>query len=193
MSDIPIDTLERWALAVHQWLADDDQHGEVIADAMVATRLDRAAVLAGIQHLRDEGFWVIQVDDRGRITASMIDEPMFTRATPVACFHRRTRIDERTRTVTCRDCGSLVAPFDTLVICAQDELRRQASRDLCIRQEREYTKRLEATKREEANAKARVRTARDRASELEARCRQLQAQVEGLELLAVRPAMEVAR
>jgi hypothetical protein len=186
MTEIPRETLERWALAVHEWLAADDHGSGVIADVIVGTKLDRRAVMAGIQVLRDEGLWVIQVDERGRIRASAVTEPMFTKPEyRVRCMHRSTSIDDRQRIVSCNACGDLLDPFDVLHYIAFDgELRMAAGRDRARSESARAQKELEAVKREEANAKARVRAARDRAAHLEARIRQLQAEVEGLEQLA---------
>lgn len=185
MTEIPRDTLERWALEVHRWLMDPEHAGTgVIADAMVGTGLDRRAVLAGIQVLRDEGLWVIQVDDRGRIRAAQSTDPMFTRPEHrTSCAHRNTIIDARQRIVSCTKCGDLLDPFDVLNEVANAELRWTAATDRAERQARDATRRLADVERQEANAKARVRTAQTRATELEHRIRQLSAELEGLERL----------
>lgn len=186
-TEIPRDTLERWALAVHDWLSEAEGLG-VVAEAMVATKMDRRAVLAGIQLLRDEGLWVVQVDERGRIRASPIDDPMFVKA-PLPdrwCHHHRTYIDASHRLVSCRDCGMLIDPFDALNDIANHQIRLRVTADHAQRESDARAKSLAKVKREEDNAKARVRAARDRAAELEVRVRQLQAEVEALERLAAR-------
>lgn len=184
-TEIPRDTLERWALAVHAWLCDAEGVG-VVAEAMVATKMDRRAVMAGIQLLRDEALWVIEVDERGMISASAVTEPMFTKPEyRVRCMHRSTSIDGRQRIVSCNACGDLLDPFDVLnEIANAGQLRWIVGSEMSRREAEQRAAQLAKVKREEDNAKARVRTARDRATELEARVRQLQAEVEGLERLA---------
>jgi hypothetical protein len=70
---------------------------------------------------------------------------------------RRVELDVRARRVYCRDCGEEVPAFDYIERLARD-FERYLSRMKEARRETEYReKKVEDLKREEANARARIR------------------------------------
>lgn len=78
------------------------------------------------------------------------------------CQHARVELDTDVRRVYCRDCGDEVPAFDHLLWLAR-HFERYVSRVKEAKREAEMRERsLEEVKREERNAKARLRRVRSR-------------------------------
>ena len=87
------------------------------------------------------------------------DAGVRTRPEPPLCLHWAFELDEETRRVTCGRCGREIAPFNALLRLAHEDahyVRRLAALQAQIRL---ADARLDGLKREERNAKARIRRA----------------------------------
>jgi hypothetical protein len=78
---------------------------------------------------------------------------------PGFCSHRRTQFDKTSRRVHCIECGREVEAFTVLMQLAKDREQLDAHRDHTIRATRIAEARLAEIKRQERNAKARMRKA----------------------------------
>lgn len=96
------------------------------------------------------------------LDASMDELPTRTKREARGCFHNRAFINLEARTLTCRDCGVPIDPFVHLHWLAQNResvIRAAHS----WRHERDHLyEEVEKLKRQERNAKARIRSARRR-------------------------------
>lgn len=96
--------------------------------------------------------------------AALEELPVRTKREARTCWHRQhgTFVAESARAVTCRGCGAALDPIEVLAWIAHDrENLVHAGR--CLRSERDYLEQeVEKLKRQERNAKARIRRARSR-------------------------------
>lgn len=96
---------------------------------------------------------------------------------PRECAHRRTEIDAGERRLYCRDCGELVEPFDFLLRLSEEDGRWRQARDAAHRAARQAQQRLDGLLLEEKRAKERLKRARDREQELNAKLTRLDAEL----------------
>lgn len=102
--------------------------------------------------------------------AALEELPVRTRHESRECWHRQhgSFVSEGARTVTCRGCGVALDPIEVLAQIARNRegLVHAGQR---LRRERDYlTREVEELKRQERNAKSRIRTARKRRDDREA-------------------------
>ncbi|MEI7375657.1 hypothetical protein [Dickeya chrysanthemi] len=82
------------------------------------------------------------------------------------CRHERVVVSEHERSVKCRLCGAVLDPFDYLLSLAKKETRLDWELTGLRCEIRSHREGLEKLKREEANCKARIRTASARLDEI---------------------------
>lgn len=73
------------------------------------------------------------------------------------CRHDRAQLDEEARRVHCRDCGCELEAFAVLLQLARASERYIRQRDHAAREARQVQQRVQDLKRQERNAKARLR------------------------------------
>lgn len=98
--------------------------------------------------------------------AALAELPVLQRHAPRACSHERSWVDPHARTVNCRDCGIALDPIDVLTeIAARRE--RVVYHGRRMRRAADYLEHeVERLKREERNAKARLKRALGQLNEL---------------------------
>lgn len=123
-----------------------------MVDAMIVTRLDRAAVEHGVAYLNDNHLWDVEISERGVIAGSLVAEPILSRPMDLKCYHRSYKLSDASRTVSCGKCGALIDPYDALVDLSRRDTEWRVA-DTAADKARE---RLADLERRERNAKARV-------------------------------------
>lgn len=82
------------------------------------------------------------------------------------CLHDRTTVYENARELVCRDCGAVLDPVDFLVRLARVRAHEVSRVQRLRAEERRLLERVDDLKREERNAKGRLRTAERRLARL---------------------------
>ena len=88
------------------------------------------------------------------------DEPSAFEVLRSSCLHGSFKLRTSTQTVTCGACGVEMSPWVALLRIADEWDRLARNRDALRRQVADIRRRISALKREEQNAKTRVRRAR---------------------------------
>lgn len=73
------------------------------------------------------------------------------------CYHQYFILDNEKREVTCRKCGVVVDAFDALVTVSLDWTQYVSNQKMCREESDKAAARLEELKRQERNARARLK------------------------------------
>jgi hypothetical protein len=104
---------------------------------------------------------IIDVDFKPKPVGE-IDEPelRIRRRHELKCQHRRTTVDEVTRSVECRDCGATLDATEILLEWAREWNKRWANATTLLRERDRLKKEIEDLKRQRRNIKAQIARAR---------------------------------